>query len=338
VEFDLTGSGDAPKVGGILMFSKEYLNKLSEKTGFRPESLQKQMTLLDLLREVNRHPLLGKQFALKGGTALNLFWFSLPRLSIDLDLNYIGSADRETMVKDRPILEQEIRKVVQSRGISVENAPTDHAGAKWRLRAPNTFGGNFTVELDLNYIMRTPVWGLETRKPYPIDEDYVIECNVVSIEELLAGKIKALLERSAARDLYDTHKLSEGSILYDAVKLRKALILFGLTCDDDWRKKDYRTVDAITPKMIDEQLNHLRRSGEKVNLGPMKKATKSFLSDLMNYDESERHFMNRFLDEGVYEPELLFDDPKQAERLKKHPAVLWKLQNHKQYLGLDKKL
>ncbi len=319
------------------MFSKEYLTQLSQKTGFRPDSLQKQMTLLDLLREVNRHPLLGKQFALKGGTAINLFWFQLPRLSVDIDLNYIGSEDRETMVKDRPKLEQEIRKLVQSRGISVENAPTDHAGAKWRLRAPNAFGGHFTLELDLNYIMRIPVWGLETKKPYPIDEDYVFDCNVVSIEELFAGKIKALLDRSAARDLYDVYMLSEAAVVYDAQKLRKALILFGLTCDDDWRRKDFRSIDAIDQRMIDQQLNPLRRSNELIDLDAIKNTTKAFLSPFIHYNEGEPRFMDRFLDEGVYEPELIFNDPRQAERLKKHPAVLWKLQNHRQYLGLDKK-
>jgi hypothetical protein len=47
--------------------------------------------------------------------------------------------------------------------------------------------------------------------------------------------------------------------------------------------------------------------------------------------------MNRFLDDGIYEPTLLFSDEKQAKHLEKHPAVLWKLQNHRQYLGLDKK-
>ena len=60
------------------MFSKEYLQKLSRQTGFLAESLQKQMTLLDLLREVSRHPLLGNKFALKGGTAIHIFWFPLP--------------------------------------------------------------------------------------------------------------------------------------------------------------------------------------------------------------------------------------------------------------------
>ena len=41
--------------------------------------------------------------------------------------------------------------------------------------------------------------------------------------------------------------------------------------------------------------------------------------------------------DGVYDPHLLFSDEKQAKLLEKHPAVLWKLQNHRQYLGLDKK-
>ena len=97
------------------MFSREYLTNLAGKTGFRPDSLQKQMTLLDLLREVNRHPLLGKQFALKGGTAINLFYFQLPRLSVDIDLNYIGSAEREVMLKDRPMVEQEMKKLIESK-------------------------------------------------------------------------------------------------------------------------------------------------------------------------------------------------------------------------------
>jgi hypothetical protein len=184
--------------------------------------------------------------------------------------------------------------------------------------------------------MRIPVWGVEAKKPYPIDEDYVFECNVVSIEELFAGKIKALLDRSAARDLYDVYKLSEAAVVYNAGKLRKALILFGLTCDDDWRKKDFRSIEVIDQRMIDQQLNPLRRSNEPVDLNAMKDATKAFLSPFIRYNESESRFMDRFLDKGLYEPELIFNDAGQAERLRKLPAVLWKLQNHRQYLGLDK--
>ena len=60
----------------------------------------------------------------------------------------------------------------------------------------------------------------------------------------------------------------------------------------------------------------------------------SFFSSFLQYDESEMRFMDRFLDEGVYEPELIFKNATQAERLKSHPGVLWKLQNHRKYLGL----
>ena len=88
--------------------------------------------------------------------------------------------------------------------------------------------------------------------------------------------------------------------------------------------------------MIDQQLNPLRRSNEPIDLDVMKNDTKVFLLPFIHYNKSEQRFMDLFLDEGVYEPELIFRDARQAERMKKHPAVLWKSQNHRQYLGLDK--
>lgn len=175
------------------MFSREYLEKMSQRTSFPAETLQKQMTLLDLLREISRHPLLRRKFVLKGGTAINLFWFSLPRLSVDIDLNYVASADRNTMLKDRPVLEKALKKLIESRGISVEHAPADeHAGGKWRLRAPSAFGGNFTLEIDLNYLKRIPVSGLHRKRPFKLDEDYVFDFDSVTLEELFAGKVRAL--------------------------------------------------------------------------------------------------------------------------------------------------
>ncbi|MGH7597533.1 MAG: nucleotidyl transferase AbiEii/AbiGii toxin family protein [bacterium] len=237
------------------MFSKEYLVNLSVRTGFEPRNLQKQMALLDLLREIQKHPFLGKRFALKGGTAINLFWFQLPRLSVDIDLNYIGSVDREAMLKDRPIVEQDLKKLIQSRGISVEHAPTDHAGAKWQLRAQSGFGGHFMFEVDLNYVMRVPVWGIQSKEVYPLDEDHVFAFNSVSLEELFAGKINALLDRAAARDLYDVYTLSVSTAKYDATRLRKALILFGLTRKDDFRKTNFIAIDQISQRMVEEQLN-----------------------------------------------------------------------------------
>lgn len=313
------------------MFSKEYLQKIAQRTGFLVDSLQKQMTLLDLLREISRHPLLGKKFALKGGTAINLFWFPLPRLSVDIDLNYVGSPDRGMMLKERPLLEEQMKKLIESRGISVEHAPTDeHAGGKWRLRAPSALGGNFTLELDLNYLMRIPVLDIHEKQPYSLDEDYRFQFNSVGFEELFAGKIKALLERSAVRDLYDVSMLSRTSVGYDSTNLRRITILFGITSKWDWREMDFHTVDEIDQKMIDDELTPLVRQDEPLQIDLMKSEAKKTLGSILNYGEKEKEFLNLFLDEGEYKPELLFGD-KEAEKLKNHPAVLWKLQNLRKF-------
>ena len=116
------------------MFSAEYLNALAAKTGFQAASLQKQMSLIVVLREIQRHPLLSKAFVLRGGTALNLFWYDLPRLSVGIDLNYIRSLDKDAMQKERGTLEKQLSRFFESIGISVERKPDEHAGGKWRSR------------------------------------------------------------------------------------------------------------------------------------------------------------------------------------------------------------
>lgn len=78
--------------------SREHLMQEATATGFRPEMLEKVIHLLALLDALRQHPFLTNRWVLKGGTALNLFVFDLPRLSIDIDINYIGAADRETML------------------------------------------------------------------------------------------------------------------------------------------------------------------------------------------------------------------------------------------------
>jgi predicted nucleotidyltransferase component of viral defense system len=79
--------------------SPEKLAAEAEATGFRVDVLEKVARLLGLLDALRSHPFLEKRLVLKGGTALNLFMFEVPRLSVDIDLNYIGSADRQEMLR-----------------------------------------------------------------------------------------------------------------------------------------------------------------------------------------------------------------------------------------------
>jgi predicted nucleotidyltransferase component of viral defense system len=89
------------------------------------------MALLDTLQS---HPFLKGRLALKGGTALNLFAFDIPRLSVDIDLNYIGAVSREAMLEDRPKIEQAVQAVFKREGFTVRRMPEEHAGGKWALR------------------------------------------------------------------------------------------------------------------------------------------------------------------------------------------------------------
>jgi hypothetical protein len=78
----------------MFLFKKPDLEKLGNKTGFIQNSLEKVLRLVELLTQLARHPFLKTCFALKGGTALNLFVFDMPRLSVDADLNYVRTVER----------------------------------------------------------------------------------------------------------------------------------------------------------------------------------------------------------------------------------------------------
>jgi predicted nucleotidyltransferase component of viral defense system len=96
-----------------MRLDRPRLIDLAASTGFRQETLEKVDRLVGLLDDVNRHPLLSRALALKGGTALSLGFGPPPRLSVDLDFNYIGAADREAMLAQRP----EVERAIGSRSI-----------------------------------------------------------------------------------------------------------------------------------------------------------------------------------------------------------------------------
>ena len=74
-----------------MKISPEKLAAEAEATGFRSDVIEKVAYLLGLLEAIRSHPFLKGKLVLKGGTALNLFIFDAPRLSVDIDLNYIGT-------------------------------------------------------------------------------------------------------------------------------------------------------------------------------------------------------------------------------------------------------
>ncbi len=58
--------------------------------------------------------------------------FNIPRLSVDIDLNYIGVVEREKMLADRPKVDQAVGAVFSREGFTVKKVPIEHAGGKWQ--------------------------------------------------------------------------------------------------------------------------------------------------------------------------------------------------------------
>src|SRR5258708_37887003 len=144
--------------GGLLSLWCPGLKGEAAGRGFPAEMLEKSIRLVSLLNALRSHPFLKTRIALKGGTALNLFIFDVPRLSVDIDLNYLGASDRESMLAERPKLEQALQAVCGREGLAVKSLPSEHAGGKWRLTYTAASGRSRNLELHGDYLLRTPPW------------------------------------------------------------------------------------------------------------------------------------------------------------------------------------
>ena len=85
----------------MFKIDKDYLEKKAEDLGYVRDNLEKMLRLIDILEYLSTNPMLFNCLALKGGTAINLVNFDLPRLSVDIDLDYLITNQREEMFENR---------------------------------------------------------------------------------------------------------------------------------------------------------------------------------------------------------------------------------------------
>ncbi len=286
--------------------------------------------MLNLLEGFNRHPFLKGRLAVKGGTALNLFLFGVPRLSVDIDLNYIGAADRDTMMAERPKVEQAIQAVCSREGMNITRVPTDHAGGKWRLRYESALGEGGTLEVDLNFMFRVPLWAV-TRRSAAVGSYSATQIPVLDLHELAAGKLAALLSRRASRDLFDTHQLLTHGDL-DRTKLRLGFVLYGAMNRKDWRTVaiddvgyDHRELENELIPVFRAESFAKRKAGDWAE--SMIAECRDRLGAVLPMAANEIAFLDRILDQGEVEPELLTTDDEMAERIRIHPLLQWKAVN-----------
>jgi len=85
----------------LLKQTGNTFESLSEKTNFQKDILEKVFRLADLLRTIYDTEFLTDKLVIKGGTAINFIYFNMPRLSVDIDLNFVSGEQREDMLKSR---------------------------------------------------------------------------------------------------------------------------------------------------------------------------------------------------------------------------------------------
>ena len=319
-----------------MKISKKKLSAEAQTSGFRPEVLEKVIHLLNLLEGFQSHPFLKGRLALKGGTAINLFLFDLPRLSVDIDINYIGAADREIMLEERPKVEQALRAVCSREGMNITHAPSDHAGGKWRLRYDSSLGEHGNLEIDLNFMFRVPLWPIEIRDSVQIGSYSAKKVAVLDLHELAAGKLAALLARHASRDLFDAHRLLTMSDL-NSEKLRLGFVLYGAMNRKDWRtvRADDVAFDAVE---LQNQLVPVVRSKFLANqeseqwVEHMVKECRNGLGAVLPMREAEIKFLDCILDHGQIKPELLTTDAEMIRRIEAHPLLQWKALNVRNHM------
>ncbi|MDD2306724.1 MAG: nucleotidyl transferase AbiEii/AbiGii toxin family protein [Prolixibacteraceae bacterium] len=157
-------------------------------------------------------------FALKGGTAINLFVRSMPRLSVDIDLTYLPIDDRETALKNisdglariKFDLEQSISR------ISVTAASREGQDVKINCQLPGA-----QIKIEVNTTTRGSIHPTRLMRVHDSVESAFgrfAAIHVVSMAELYGGKICAALDRQHPRDLFDVRLLLDNEGLTDDIK------------------------------------------------------------------------------------------------------------------------
>lgn len=170
-------------------------------------------------------------FALKGGTAINLFIRDMPRLSVDIDLTYLPIADRPTSLAEIDAalkrIAENIRHSDNSIQITESALRTQSEITKLVVRAHD----RTQIKIEVTPVLRGCVYDPQIMPVSVKVEDQFgfAQTNVLSFEDLYAGKIMAALDRQHPRDLFDVYLLLENEGI--STDSRAALIVYLISHD-----------------------------------------------------------------------------------------------------------
>lgn len=166
-----------------------------------------------------------KIFALKGGTAINFFIRDLPRLSVDIDLTYCPIESRDvTLKKSNEAFDSIIDKLKSRLGVHIV-LQRDKKGefiAKIDVQSKQA-----QIKIEPNFVFRGSVYPVREMQAQPKVAEILersVKMQVLSFEDLYAGKLCATLNRQHPRDLFDMKLLLDKEGISD--EMRKAFVVY----------------------------------------------------------------------------------------------------------------
>ncbi|MGH7333373.1 MAG: nucleotidyl transferase AbiEii/AbiGii toxin family protein [Candidatus Rokuibacteriota bacterium] len=215
------------------------------------------------------------------------------RLSVDLDLNYVGAVDREEMLREKPDVERALRLLGEGDHYQLQWGRDEHAGRKIYLRYRNGLGSDDHIELDVNFLHRIPLVPAVERDGWTPDPDLPCRAVLAGTEEILAGKILALLDRGAPRDLHDVASMAGGRFPYDADLFRPLFVALSGVLDRAVIAYAVPHRPTLSQAELDEQLIPVLRGGERPNQAALTASITPLVSSLVTLSDPEREYIER---------------------------------------------
>ncbi len=262
----------------------------------------------------------GGIFALKGGTAINLFFRDMPRLSIDLDLVFVDhllSRDEALACINAAIREAASR--LEASGFQAHVTKADDVGeTKLFVRR-----GAVEIKAEVNLVMRGTVHPVQTASLAPKAKAVLLadlELPVLSLEDVYGGKLVAAMDRQHPRDLFDVLQLFAHEGITPGI--RRCFVVY-LACHN----RPIHEVLFPARKDIAQEYERTFRgmTADPVELADLLSARERMIAELhSDLSAHERHFL---LSLAHAEPDWSLLEIEHLEQL---PAVRWKLQNPRQ--------
>jgi predicted nucleotidyltransferase component of viral defense system len=256
-------------------------------------------------------------FALKGGTAINLFVRDMPRLSVDLDLVYPDySQPRDEALAH---INSAIRKAadrLMALGYQIYKPTSADTGETKLLVRRNGAG----VKVEVNFVMRGTVHPVRPASLAPKAREVLLtdlEVPVVSLEDLYGGKLVAAMDRQNPRDLFDVMQLFAHEGITPGI--RRAFVVYLAS-----HNRPVHEVLFPVPRDIRQDFERTFKgmTSEPVELGELLAARERLMHEIQrDLDANERKFLIS----------LVHNKPDwralEIAHLAELPGIRWKLKN-----------